>query len=546
VTGPARSAILVNYVGCPSSLDSLMPDNGLGNLASALQRAGWRVLILDYATTRMIGRLIPWRMRWVLRCLAFRFLVPYKLNLKPGTTLARDYQRLNERLDQRAAEVQQQIAREIVDEARWRDASFVGFKLWTGDGQLGALRIARALKAALPAIRVYGGGPHVELFGERAAAELWPTFDAVALGEGEQTILELAAHALGERELRSISGIAHPEGTGATGARVAELSALAPPSYDPITYPALRGDEKLKLFMIDESRGCPYGCAFCFHPLKSGRARRVRAAREVVELMRHLAARTGSRTFRLAGSNPPPEHRRAIAEELLRTGPSFRYVSFGHTRSDDEDFELLRRSGCISLFFGVESCSQPILDALDKRTTVEAIRRNLSGARRAGIMTSASLIVPCPHDSAATLEETVRCVGELRPDGVSIYLPMVVPGTAWFGDPGRFAIELDRGAESTLMRYQMRFLMPPPLWDPLPYRVNGRSFAELVEVASSVSSGLERQGVLTGVNDSLLIVARELGRPARELRDLNRRLFMTGDAEGIGQLVAEFNRRVCG
>jgi len=303
----------------------------------------------------------------------------------------------------------------------------------------------------------------------------------------------------------------------------------------------MQGDRKLKLMMIDESRGCPYSCAFCFHPAKSGRRRRARQPAQVAGLMERLARRCGSHAFRLAGSNPSPALRAAIAEELVRSEAGLRYISFGHTRSRGEPFGLLRRAGCVSLFFGVESCNQAVLDKLNKRTRVASIVENLAGARRAGIMATASLIVPCPGDTARTLQQTIAVMAATRPAGVSIYLPLVVPRSDWFARPQRHGFRLAPGALETLMRYQVRFLMPPPFWDPLPYTLDGRDYPAMVAEAMRASAALERRGVLTGVNDSLLLVARELRLPGRRLRDLNRRLFMTADAAGIERITRRFN-----
>jgi radical SAM superfamily enzyme YgiQ (UPF0313 family) len=309
----------------------------------------------------------------------------------------------------------------------------------------------------------------------------------------------------------------------------------------------MQGDRKLKLIMLDESRGCPFSCNFCPHPLKSGQSWRVRGPERVADLMERIAETTGSRTFRLAGSNPPPEHRRGLAEELVKRGSPFEYVSFGHTRAKEEPFELLRKSGCISLFFGVESCSQEVLDkGLNKKTTVEKISKSLTGAKAAGIMTSASLIVPCPFDTRETLQETVDVMAGLKPDGVSIYLPIVVPGTTWFMEPERFGIELTPGYEGVFMRYQVRFLMPPPLWDPLPYTIGGRDYGAMVDEASWVSSQLDRRGVVTGTNDSLLLMAREMSLSAMKVRNMNRKLFMTANGERIGRMVVRFNRSLSG
>lgn len=544
------AAVLVNFAGYPSSLDSLMPDNGLASLAGSLLRAGWRVRVMDFATTEMIARLVPPHLRWPLRGLALGFLASHRLQLPVGRAIARGYQQLNESLAAHAELVQQEVAQRLVIEARALDASFIGFKLWTGAGQRGSTAIARAVKEALPQIHVFGGGPHVECFGPPALEHLGPAFDAVALGEGEETIVQLGAHARGERRLEQCDGVAFrtENGVGAIQStpvrRPAALDQLAEPCYAPDVYPAMTGDRKLKLLMVDESRGCPFSCSFCFHPNKSGRQRRMRAPSRVADLMERLAVQTGCRTFRLAGSNPPLDLRVGIAEELLRRGAAdegFEYVSFGHTRSWREPFSLLRRSGCVSLFFGVESCSQQVLDGLEKRSSTLLIHKNLLEARQAGIMTTASLIVPCPHDSDHTLRRTVEAMGAINPHGVSVYLPLVVPGTAWFEQPERYRIRLEPGARERLMDYQVRFLMPPPLWDPLPYTISGRDTRQMVAEAGRVSSRLDRRGVLTGVNDSLLLVARGLGITAKRMRDLNRRIFITADHTGITRLVTRFN-----
>lgn len=544
------SALLVNYCGCPSSFDSLMPDNGLANLAGSLKRAGWSVRVMDYATTEMIGRLVPAEFRRRLRRLLLRFVIGNKLGLRIGSGLAASFQTLIGELGEHARTVQEQIAGDLVADIRARNVRFVGFKLWTGAGQEGAATIASAIRMQCPNVPIFGGGPHVENFGKEVLHQLPAAFDVVALGEGEETIVHLAEYALGRRPLSDVPGIAYRRYGGEIAStsvrRIADLDTLAAPSYSPDIYPAMRGDRKLKMLMLDESRGCPYACHFCFHPIKSGHEWRVRQAARVADLMEAMSAETGCHTFRLAGSNPPPEHRRAIAEELIRRKAPFEYVSFGHTRSANEPFDLLRRSGCISLFFGVESGSQRILDrAVNKHTKVELVRENLIRAREAGIMTSASLIVPLPFDDAESLQETVDLMAEVRPAGVSVYLPIVMPGTAWYNRPEEFGIAFEGMRLESLMKYQVRFLMPPPLWDPLPYRIGGMSYSDMIQKATWVSSALDKRGVLTGMNDSLLLLSKELGISPTKIRSLNRKLFMTADREGIEALVARFNARVC-
>ena len=259
-------------------------------------------------------------------------------------------------------------------------------------------------------------------------------------------------------------------------------------------------------------------------------------------MMENINRTTGATCFRLSGSNPPPDYKKELATELIKIGSPFEYISFGHTRSEHEDYDLLRRSGLVSLFFGVESGAQSILDrALNKKTKVGLIRKNITEASKAGIMTSASLIVPCPFDTEATLQETVDLVSEIEPDGVSIYLPIITPRTEWYEHPENYEIEFEGDLFHAMMSYQVRFLMPPPMWDPLPYAISGRTYPEMVSAAQMVTAQLEKRNILTGSNDSLLMLGSKTNRSPRELKQENRRMFMTADQAGIETLIQEFN-----
>jgi hypothetical protein len=156
-------------------------------------------------------------------------------------------------------------------------------------------------------------------------------------------------------------------------------------------------------------------------------------------------------------------------------------------------------------------------------------------------MTSASLIVPCPFDTKDTLQETVDLVEEVRPDAVSVYLPIITPRTEWYMHPADYEITYEHDLCRRMMSYQVRFLMPPPMWDPLPYSISGRGYPEMVGEAQWVTAELEKRRILTGSNDSLLMLGRRIGRSARELRQENRIMFMTADHIKIQNIVTEFN-----
>ncbi len=79
------------------------------------------------------------------------------------------------------------IAAEAADEAVRFGADFVGLKLWNGDGFSGSVRIAEAIRARAPRVRLIGGGPHADYFGGHILQHT-DVFDQLIQGEGEQVL----------------------------------------------------------------------------------------------------------------------------------------------------------------------------------------------------------------------------------------------------------------------------------------------------------------------------------------------------------------------
>ena len=69
------------------------------------------------------------------------------------------------------------------------------------------------------------------------------------------------------------------------------------------------------------------------------------------------------------------------------------------TRVDAVDKELLekmRDAGCITIWFGVESGSEKILDKMHKKINREQVREAFKMTQKAGMMTIASAVIGFP------------------------------------------------------------------------------------------------------------------------------------------------------
>lgn len=537
-------ALLVSFAGYPFTPSSLTPDNGLANLAGALVEAGHEVRVLDYGTVSMMRRLFPAALSEVLRPVGARLL---ESKGAPSAEAMDQLQALSTQLEAHQAAELSLLGEELAAEVRAFRPDFVGFKLWNGDGFTGSLALAQRLRSEFPALPVYGGGPQSSWFRE-AIYRRTQVFDALAYGEGERLILDLVEAAVAGRPLASIPGIIYQqEGQAVTNERAEglDLNTLPFPVYDPEVYPAMGGQEKAKIVVLDDSRGCPYACGFCTHPVESGRRLRTASAELLVDRMEQLGQRHGFRVFRFSGSSTPGRLMRQTAEEILRRGLDVLYTCFGHFASADEDhFQVMARSGLRAIFFGLESGCQEVLDqATGKPIRLTEVKETMRRAQEAGIFTVASMIVPLPFDTEETLQESLAFALDARPDSIPVQFPGILPGTPWMERPEQYHLQVaDRDAlVDEILDYKIKLLYPPAYWKPLSYGVNGLSYAEFTGLTARFAGALEQAGLLTGVPDDNVLLADLAGMTPRDFRDHARLWCLTGDAEAMAEMVTRVN-----
>lgn len=547
---PINRWLLVNFAGYPYAPNSFMPDNGLANLAGSLLDAGKEVLVLDGSTVSLLEEFSNARLRRRLGSVWDRIA-----RSRHGLAGAADRLGALGLLPFCAAERQrlqdlylERMARRIVRLADERGIEAVGFKLWNGDGLAGSARIARRVREAAPGLRILGGGPQVDIYMERFL-DYHDEFDLLAYGEGEETIRELALRGGDPAAWATIPNLIFRDGGRVirTESRlIGDLDRLPMPVYDPDVYPAMRGGEKVRIVVLDESRGCANHCAFCVHPAKSSRRLRTKGVPRLLDEILHLRKTLNAHTFRFGGSCTPYALLNAFAAAVLERGEQILYTSFAHVRNHAEaDFVRMRQSGCVSLFFGLESGSQTILNRLQKGTRVEQIRAALHEARRAGIFSIGSLIYPCPGETAQTRAETLECLEQERPDALTVQAPVIAPRTDWFENPARYGIRF-RNRDDYLARgvhWKLNLLLPVMFWKPLPVSVDGRSYKRVLGETGRFLRETQRRGFLTSVSDDTYLMSVRAEMPVHEFRDASRRAFFVGDAEQAAALADRVNAR---
>jgi len=548
----ATKSILVNYVGYPASARSLVLDNGLANLAACLLEKGHETKILDYATVTTIKRLFPHAYKDELETLTGRIMNAFKKESSPDPKDLDAFYKIDGKIDQWQKEKVQDIAKEIKEYVIVHGIDFVGMKLWLGDGLEGSIAIAEVLKKEIPGLPIFAGGPHVDSFREKIF-DLTNAFDVLVYGEGEETITMLADYVEGKKKLEDISNLIYKKNGHVIAnpvKRVDDLDNLPFPIYDDDVYLAAKGNQKIKIIFIDESRGCPNACSYCIHPSKSGNSYRTRDAKKVVDEMQEISSKYKVNAFKFAGSNPPPYLKRQIAKEILRRKLNTTYTCFGHVGgAPKEDFALLKKSGCISIFFGIESGSQEILDkSMNKGVKIEEIRKAIKACKKTGLSVIGSVIVPAPWETEEHRQETLNLLLDIKLDSVMVCFPKIVLGIDWVKHNEKYCFDIPKESKEfwkIVMTYKVKWFYPPTLWKSIPhYILNKKPFAELAKETLAFEYTLRKKGYLTDVTDDEWLIAKYSGKSPGEFKAVSNRYLSTGNFNEVGRLVKTINESI--
>jgi radical SAM superfamily enzyme YgiQ (UPF0313 family) len=310
-----------------------------------------------------------------------------------------------------------------------------------------AISVIRNVKQIDPSIMTAMGGAHVSFCAE-ATMTKHPELDLVGLGEGEETIVDIARAFENGRDFSKIPGIAYRDGetlrnTGERGYWI-DVDTLPLPSRHLVPLGRYRALD-LPISMTT-SRGCPFQCIFCTGRQLVGAKIRYRKAASVVDEMAHIAS-LGFKRLNLADDlfTARKDHAHAVCDEILRRGLRVTWTSFSNVNT--VDVPLLRKmkeAGCILVSFGLESANAAILKTVRKGTKIPRILEAVQMCNEAGVQPHGSFIVGLPGETPETLREMHEFSRQLADMGCETGVHMLAPfpGTAVYEQREKYGIRL--------------------------------------------------------------------------------------------------------
>jgi len=297
-----------------------------------------------------------------------------------------------------------------------------------------AYKIAEVAKNHNKEIKVVMGGPHVTFVPERTFKEC-PYIDFIVRGEGEITFKELIESLDKKRDPSNILGLSiNMHGrikNNPPRPLINDIDNIPMPSYDLLPMEKYQmGNVRFGAVMT--SRGCPFNCIFCSSSLQFGKRWRGYSDARVIEELRYLYENYKVREIEFLDDTFTLNKRRVIriAKRIVEEGLDISWSA--SSRVDiftDEVAQALKKGGCHTIYFGIESGSQKTLDFIGKGITLKQSIAAVKKAKKHGLRSLGAFIIGFPDETKNDIKKTITFSKKVGVDYAQFTIATPFPGT---------------------------------------------------------------------------------------------------------------------
>lgn len=226
--------------------------------------------------------------------------------------------------------------------------------------------------------------------------------DAVVMGEGENTIIDLLDHLSQKKSLSNVLGIAYKDGnnTFINPGRplIEDVDSIPMPAYDKFNithYRLLRMPNCSKtdfIMPVLSGRGCTFTCNFCYRMDKGFRGRSNEA---IIEEIKYLQKNYGITYIAFSDELLMSSKQRTVSlcEALIKANLNIRWDCNGRLNyATPEILSLMKKAGCVFINYGIESFDDTALKNMDKVLTTKQITKGIEATLDSGISPGFNII----------------------------------------------------------------------------------------------------------------------------------------------------------
>lgn len=348
----------------------------------------------------------------------------------------------------------------VMPEVAREKPDVVGLSIGTQMQLLAGLTFAKMIKETFPNIYIVVGGNvitrlHEDLLNhERFFTDV---FDSAILYEGEHALLWLIEALNGQRPLPTVPNLLYRDTSGLhrnPDVYTEKTSALPLPDFEGMPLDRYFVPELIIPYLA--TRGCYWGrCTFCDHGQGYFDQYRGLPAQLVVDQITTLRDKYHCRHFLFSDESYPPALFKKVSQLLVEQNVGIKWttlIRFEETLQDQRTWDLAAQAGCCTLYYGMESANERVLNLMDKHARKSVIERNLHMASMAGIWNHVMAFYGFPGETLEEAMETRQFVLDHQPaiHSLELFYFVAYRHTPMVRHPEKFGITIHKQDEYDL------------------------------------------------------------------------------------------------
>ena len=337
---------------------------------------------------------------------------------------------------------------EVIKEIKKEKFDFIGITIPFPGTIIPAFTLARLLKDKTKA-HITLGGNFIKEKNILNNPEILDIFcDSVLLGDGEESIVKLVKTLEKSEKKENVSGLIYKNKKDIISnpiKPVTSLDELHIPSFKGINFNEYLIKELITSMII--SKGCYWGkCTFCALGPKYGRYCIKKPEKVVADIKALKEKYNLNNLFNFQDDALHPNYLDKLADEIIKEDLKIYYFIFGRFEKEftRELLEKLYKSGLRSIYWGLESGSQSVLEKMNKGIKLENVSRILKDCHEIGISSMAGIIVNFPTETIDEYNETIKFLETVK-DYVTI-------------SPGNFTVMKNSIIEQNNEKYGIKLI----------------------------------------------------------------------------------------
>ena len=297
-----------------------------------------------------------------------------------------------------------------------------------------AYAIAKIAKRYNENVKIVMGGPHVTFLPEKTFQEC-PYIDFIVRGEGELTFRELIDSLERDGDPSNILGLSinlrDKVRNNPPRPLIKDIDTIPMPSYDLLPMEKYQANG-VRFGTVMTSRGCPFNCAFCSSSLQFGKRWRGHSDSRVIEELKHLHEKYRIREIEFLDDTFTLNKHRAIriARRIVKEGLDISWSASSRVDTFTEEVaEAMKKSGCHTIYFGIESGSRKTLNFIGKGITPEQSISAVKKAKRHKLRALGSFVIGFPEETKEDIKKTIKFSKKVGVDFAQFTIATPYPGT---------------------------------------------------------------------------------------------------------------------